>query len=147
MMLKSLFTTIVLFLAGLMPAGAHEVHHTISTGNAVIVQLKYADNTPFAFEAFEAIPEGADTPAQVGRTDAEGRAVFAPGAVKHWRFKAYGADGHGIGLNFDVPEMSAANTGKDRDEAPNRASLVLFGLSLLLGVFGLYQLWLRKTGS
>lgn len=129
-------------MLAVMPASAHEVQPTVATGGAVIVQLKYADGNPFAFEAFEATPEGAEIPAQVGRTDAQGRAVFIPGEAKRWKFKAYTPDGHGVSLTFDTPAIAAA--GPAPADAPARSSLLLLGLSLLLGGFGLYQLWIRK---
>jgi nickel transport protein len=133
-----------LLLSGL-PALAHEVHHTIEATSAVAVRLSYADGKPFTFEAFEAYPDGKDVPAQVGRTDDQGRAVFVPGNIKRWRVKAFSADGHGVDLRFDVPVVAAtqgATTGTS-DDGPNRASLLLFGFSLLLAGFGIYQLWLR----
>ena len=129
-----------------VPATAHEVHHAIEATGAVAVRLSYADGKPFSFEAFEATPAGKDVPAQVGRTDDQGRAVFVPGVIKRWRVKAFSADGHGIDLRFDAPAVVASHgpaSGAPGD-GPNRASLLLFGLSLLLGGFGIYQLWLGK---
>lgn len=121
-------------------AVAHEVHHVIEAAPAVAVKLTYADGEPFAYEAFEATPEGGERPAQVGRTDAQGRAVFVPGTTKRWRLKAYSADGHGVDLRFDVPAVATTATGTPPAEGPNRASLALFGLGLILSGFGLYQL-------
>jgi nickel transport protein len=139
---RSLFLLFALSL----PATAHELHHSIEATGAVAVRLSYADGKPFSFEMFEATPEGQDVPAQDGRTDEQGRAVFVPGTVKRWRVKAFSPDGHGIDLHFDVPpppstqcEVSTAPT-----DGPNRASLLLLGFSLLLGGFGIYQLWLAK---
>ncbi len=138
----------VLLIAALaLPASAHELHHAIETTDAVAVRLSYADGKPFAFEAFEVFPEGQDQPAQVGRTDGQGRAVFLPGAVKRWRLKAFTADGHGVDIRFDAPVVAAVQgvvPAVATGDGPNRASLLLFGLSLLLSGFGLYQLWLRK---
>jgi len=136
---------LLLALAG--PACAHEVHHVIEATHAVAVRLSYADGKPLAFEAYEAYAEGKDMPAQVGRTDQEGRALFVPGAIKRWRLKAYTADGHGVDIRFDAPETGirqGATSNAGPDSAPNRASLLLFGFSILLALFGTYQLWLRK---
>lgn len=127
-------------------AAAHEVHHVVETTAAVAVRLTYADGQPFAYEAFEATPEGGPRPAQVGRTDAQGRAVFVPGATRRWRVKAVSADGHGVDLRIEVPTVAASTTtATPPPDTPNRASLLVFGLGLLLGGFGLYQLRLRKT--
>ena len=129
-----------------LPAAAHEVHHTIEATGAVAVRLSYADGKPFAFEAFEATPQGKDVPTQVGRTDEQGRAVFVPGDIKRWRVKTYSANGHGVDLRFDAPAVSTTQgaTSATSGDGPNRASLLLFGFSLLLGGFGIYQLWQRK---
>jgi nickel transport protein len=134
-------------LLGAVPATAHEVHHSIESTGAVALRLTYADGKPFTFEAFEAYPEGKDVPAQVGRTDNQGRAVFVAGDTKRWRVKAFSADGHGVDLRFDAPVVttSQSTTPGSTGNGLNRANLLLFGLSLLLSGFGLYQLWLRKT--
>lgn len=134
-----------LLLQGI-PAAAHEVHHTIETTGAVALRLSYADGKPFTFEAFEAYAEGKDVPAQVGRTDEQGRAVFVPGDIKRWRVKAFSADGHGVDLHFEAPAVTTTQgaTTTPSGDGPSRASLLLFGFSLLLGGFGIYQLWLAK---
>lgn len=135
---------LVLLLAQSSMSQAHEVHHVIETTSAVAIRLSYADGKPFAFAAFEAYPEGKDIPAQVGRTDDQGRAVFVPGEIKRWRIKAFSADGHGFDLRVDVPAMTPASVGVTPADGPNRASLLLFGFSILLALFGVYQLWLRR---
>lgn len=127
-------------------AAAHEVHHVVETTAAVAVRLTYADGQPFAYEAYEATPEGGERPAQVGRTDAQGRALFVPGATRRWRVKAVSADGHGVDIRIEVPTAAVpTTTAAPPPDTPNRASLLVFGLGLLLGGFGLYQLRLRKT--
>jgi nickel transport protein len=145
-MRRALFVFGCIFLGGI-PALAHEVHHTIEVTGAVALRLTYADGKPFTFEAFEAYPEGKDIPAQVGRTDDQGRAVFVAGDIKRWRVKAYSADGHGIDLRFDAPVFanSPVIAAGSSGDGPDRASLLLFGFSLLLSGFGVYQLWLRKA--
>ena len=125
-------------------AYAHEVHHSVATNNAVVVQLTYADGKPFAYEAYEATPDGATVPTQVGRTDAQGRALFIPDKIAHWKFKAYTTDGHGVSLQFDAPTIIATPTATDTSNTPSRLTLMLFGLSLIFFAFGCYQLWIRK---
>lgn len=141
-MSRLLFLIVALLLA--QSALAHEVRRSIETTAAVAVRLSYADGQPFAYEAFEAYPEGKDVPAQVGRTDAQGRALFVPGEVRRWRLKAFTADGHGVDFTFDAPAFAAGPAPAPSAEGPNRASLLLFGFSVLLAAFGAYQLWLRK---
>jgi nickel transport protein len=144
-MMRRAFVVFCFLLPG-APAFAHEVHHAVESVGAVAVRLNYADGKPFVFEAFEAYPDDKDVPTQVGRTDNQGRAVFVPGTVRHWRVKAFTTDGHGIDLRFDAPAMTAFQNAATLapSDVPNRASLLVFGFSLLLGGFGIYQLWLRN---
>ena len=122
---------------------AHEVHVVIEPAGVVSVRILYADGKPFAFEAYEVWPAAGQAPIQVGRTDARGRALFVPEGAGPWRIKAHSADGHGIDTRIDVP--AAATLGAPvSDSGPNRASLTLFGLSILLALFAFIQLWLRK---
>lgn len=143
-MMRSFWMLFALLLAQSGLSRAHEVHHAIEATGTVAVRLTYADGKPFAFEAFEAYPEGKDIPGQVGRTDDQGRAVFVPGETKRWRIKAFSADGHGVDLHIDVPAMMAPTGTASANEGPNRASLLMFGFSILLALFGTYQLWLRR---
>jgi len=136
---------LLLIWAGL--ATAHEVHHAVAPGAAVVVTLSYADGKPFAYEKYELTPAGAAAPVQVGNSDAQGRVVFLAGEARNWRLKAYTADGHGVDLHFAVPAPSAAPTTPAANDGPSRTSLVLFGLGLILAGFGLLQLFLRKKKS
>ena len=124
------------------PCAAHEVHHVVESSGAVTVRLAYADGKAFAYEAYELYPDGKDIPAQVGRTDAQGRVVFIPGDNRAWRLKAFSADGHGTDLRFESPAV--ADPSAPASDGPNRPSLILFGLALLFGCFGLVQLLFKK---
>ena len=129
------------WLFSLAPALAHEVHHAVEAAGAVSVRLTFADGEPFAFEAFEVYAAGSDKPHAVGRTDAQGRAVFVPPSSGEVRFRAFSADGHGVDLKFDPPrggEAVAAVAAEDRG-----AKLIL-GAGLLLALFGIVQLFVRR---
>jgi len=120
---------------------AHEVHHAIEPANAVSVRLTFADGQPFAFEAFEVYAAGSDRPLAVGRTDALGRAVFVPPETGEVRLRAFAADGHGVDLKLNPPrggEAVAAAVTEDR------ASKIILGAGILLALFGLIQLVLRR---
>ena len=138
-MKNSLLPALLLSLALPGLARAHEVQLQVAPTPASLIQLQYADGQPFAFEAYELYPGNADTPAQVGRSDAQGRVVFLPGDTREWRLKAYTADGHGVDQRFQV-----APTGSPAAPEPppglDRFSRLILGLSLILGGFGLYQL-------
>ena len=124
------------------PGAAHEVRHTIGTAQAAVISLSYANGEPFAYEAYEIYPAAKEIPAQVGRTDAQGRIVFVPGEITAWRVKAVSANGHGMDLRLEVP-ASGANLVREAPQT-GRISLALLGLSMLMGGFGVVQLFLRK---
>lgn len=122
------------------PALAHEVHFQASPAQATLIQLRYADGQPFAFEAYELYPGTAELPAQVGRTDAQGRLVFLPEGQTDWRLKAFAADGHGLDQRLQVtPVEGAATLAAPPPREADRFSRWILGLSLILGGFGLYQ--------
>lgn len=124
------------------PALAHEVHATVAAAPATVVTLTYADGEPFSFEAFEVHADASDRPLLVGRTDAQGRAVFLAPTAGEARLRAFSADGHGVDLRLP-PTAAVAAAPAAADERPAR---IMFGLGLLLAVFGLVQLWQRKRG-
>lgn len=133
-----------LLLAALaLPAAAHEMRLEQASSPAAIVRLSYADGQPFAFEAYELYPAGSATPAQVGRTNAEGQIVFLPGQSAQWRLKAFSADGHGVDRTLAV-SLAPAASAPPADAAPARWSLALAGIGAILGLFGIVQLALRK---
>ncbi len=137
--------TAALLLAALLaaPALAHDVSHRVGTAPAVTVALAYADGKPFAYETYELFPEGADVPAQVGRTDGHGRVVFVPGAHRKWRLRAFSSDGHGADFRFESPEPGSASSSAESVwlDRPAKAAL---GLGLILAGFGIWQLFLRR---
>ena len=94
------------FLLMPLPAFAHDLQYTVVGGQAVVIKLFYADNTPFTFEGYEIFRDGEKLPYQVGRTDSQGRIAFLPDQAANWRVKAISEDGHG--LDFKLSTDSAA---------------------------------------
>lgn len=121
---------------------AHEVHHRIEATDAVVITLTYANGQPFAYEKYALTPAGQETPQQVGNTDAQGRIAFVPGSVAKWRVQATSADGHGVNQEFAVPATESC-AAPANDSLP-RWLLAGFGLALIFGLFGLFQLFMRK---
>ncbi len=128
-------------LAFLPPSFAHEVHHAVGAQSAVSVRLTFADGQPFAFEAFEVYAAGSDKPHAVGRTDAQGRAVFLPPEAGEVRLRAFAADGHGVDLKFNPPRGGAAAAAPAAEDRPAK---LMFGAGLLLALFGFIQLLVRR---
>lgn len=129
-------------------AHAHQVSLTQARGEAVVLTLRYADATPFAYESYELYPPGeAEVPAQVGRTDAAGRVAFVPGVAGEWRVKAFTGDGHGVDRTIRVRAAAGAeDTAAPPAAGPGVVTALVTGLAVLFGLFGLYQLFLRTRG-
>ncbi len=121
---------------------AHELHHEVSQAQAVVIRLTYGDDTPFAFEAYEIYPEGGKLPAQVGRTDAQGRIAFLPPNAGRWRVKAWSADGHGLEFTLET-EAGTAPTAGNRP-LYERHGRIVAGVALILGLFGVLNLYLNR---
>ena len=126
-------------LAGVLHA--HSLSHTAGQGSALIVELRYADGSPFSYEAAEVYRPAESVPFLVGRTDANGRLAFVPDRPGDWRIRAFSEDGHG----GDFTVAAAAEGGS----SPSSAGLgevggLAVGLSILFGLFGLWSLFIRK---
>lgn len=145
--MKGLPALLLLLALCAASARAHEVHHRIEATQAVVVTLTYANGEPFAFEKYALYPDGQATPQQVGNTDAHGRIVFIPGSTGHWRVQATSADGHGLNQSLSVPTTPSGHTGQSSPSASEttpRWLLAGFGLALIFGLFGVYQLFSRR---
>lgn len=124
-------------LAMATPGHAHEVRSTVQAGAVTIVTLTYANGKSFAFEQFEVMPADAQTPSQVGRTDAQGRAAILPVAGKALEFTASAKDGHGARLV--LADKTAPAPAPATAETP-RWMLLAAGGGIIFGLFGLIQL-------
>lgn len=124
---------------------AHELRHEVSHAQAVVIRFAYADATPFSFEAYEIYPEGGRLPAQVGRTDAQGRIAFLPPQAGRWRVKAWSADGHGLEFTLET-EAGTAPTTVDRPLS-ERYGRIVTGVALILGLFSVLNLYLKHRKS
>lgn len=131
------------FCLGLGPlaAAAHELRHEVSQGEAVVIRLSYADDTPFAFEAYEIYPQDDRLPVQVGRTDARGRIAFLPERAGTWRIKAYSEDGHGLDFTLSTDAARIVTSDPPLYERHGR---IVAGVGLILGLFGFIGLYLKR---
>jgi nickel transport protein len=120
---------------------AHSLVHTAQAGNALVVELRYGDGSPFSYEAAEVFRPGETVPFLAGRTDANGRLAFVPDQPGEWRVRAFSEDGHGG--DFRVAAGAAAGPAASAPTLDGVGGLAV-GLSILFGLFGLWSLFLRK---
>lgn len=129
----------VALIAASIPAAAHEIHHGVERGEATVLTFTCADGSAFSYESFEVFRPGETTPFQIGRSDALGRVSFLPDRAGEWRVRVFSEDGHGADLR--VSASPAGDRAADRSPPPaNRASRIVLGLGVILGVFGTWSL-------
>ncbi len=121
---------------------AHELHYTVVRGEAVVVQLQYADQTDLAQANYNIYRAGEEKPFQTGRTDARGRIVFLPEEKADWRIKVFTEDGHGLQITLDTAAGGATeNVTRTFFE---RYARIVTGISVIFGLFGIISLWAGK---
>jgi nickel transport protein len=136
---KALLAVPMVLLAGALHA--HALVHTAQTGQALVVELRYGDGSPFSYEAAEVFRPGEAVPFLAGRTDANGRLAFVPDRPGEWRVRAFSEDGHG----GDFSVTAAAGEGPASSASPlEGVGGLALGLSILFGLFGLWSLFLRR---
>jgi nickel transport protein len=126
-------------LAGVLHA--HSLSHTAQSGSAVIVELRYADGSPFSYESAEVFRPAESIPFLAARTDANGRLAFVPDRPGDWRVRAFSEDGHGGDFTVSAGGDGTASAGPAPLGALERGAI---GVALLFGIFGIWSLFLRR---
>jgi nickel transport protein len=135
-----------MFLEAASIAQAHDLQHTVSSAQAVVIRMFYVNDSPFSFEGYEIYRDGEQLPYQVGRTDGQRRIVFLPDRAGAWRVKAISEDGHG--QDFKLSTDAAAQVAGAEKPAYERYGRIAVGVAVILGLFGLLNLFInRKKAS
>lgn len=137
--MRTLLALPAALLAGTLHA--HSLSHSAQPGSAVIVELRYADGSPFSYETTEVYRPAETVPFLAGRTDANGRLAFVPDRSGDWRVRAFSEDGHG----GDFTVAAAPNGGSSAPSAGlGTVGGLAVGLSVIFGVFGIWSLFVRR---
>ncbi|MEW6655324.1 MAG: hypothetical protein AB1353_00415 [Aquificota bacterium] len=136
----------MMFFAGVLLSFAllfaHDLEHTIRReGNCVVVSFFFPDGGKFSYEEYKVYKEGERAPFQIGRTDALGRVVFCPREGGLWTVITYSEDGHGAQVKISFEEKGL----KEEKNLLERYGRVLAGLGWLLGMFGLWKVYLKRA--
>lgn len=123
-------------------APAHDLQYTVAASQAVVIRLFYLDDKPFTFEGYEVYRDGDKIPYQVGRTDSLGRVAFLPDRAGKWRIRAVSEDGHG--LDFILTTGADARIEGSEKPVYERHGRIVVGVAVILGLFGLLSLYLRR---
>lgn len=107
-----------------------------------MIELRYPDGSPFAFEAYEVHRGEEKAPHQVGRTDAAGRIAFLPDGPAHWRVRAFSEDGHGLDVRVESTEAGVVEAAGS--SAYDRFTRIAVGVAVILGLFGILKLFVKR---
>jgi nickel transport protein len=137
--MRFLLALLAALLAGTLQA--HSLSHSAQPGSAVIVELRYADGSPFSYESAEVYRPAETVPFLAGRTDANGRLAFVPDRSGDWRVRAFSEDGHGGDFTV-AADLNGASS------APSAGlgtiAGILLGLAAIFGIFGIWSLFVRR---
>lgn len=135
----------LLFLLSPAAGHAHALLHEVVDGEAVILRFTFPGAGVPAFEPYELLAPGVETPFQSGRVNALGELSFRPDRPGTWRVRLFMADGHGADIEIEVDEAGGVATRHGDDgHAQGYWSRVLAALGYLLGAFGLLVIWRRR---
>ena len=147
--MKSFFGLIgFLILAALSPATgwSHGVTGDIVRTDGYLVTAAYDDGEPMNYAAVNIkAPEG-EFAFQSGRTDRNGHFMFSPDQPGQWQIEVKDGMGHRLALDVEVSSDAAV----PKDTSPqkpvpsvglSRTAKVVFGLSIIFGVFGVLYGW------
>jgi nickel transport protein len=137
--MRFLLALLAALLAGTLQA--HSLSHSAQPGSAIIVELRYADGSPFSYESAEVYRPAETVPFLAARTDANGRLAFVPDRSGDWRVRAFSEDGHGG--DFTV---AAAPDGESSAPSAGLGTIpgILLGIAAIFGIFGIWSLFFRR---
>jgi nickel transport protein len=134
----------LLLIVGLLPENpaAHELNHSLSQGDAVVITLSHTGDTAFSDEAYEIFGPGDLTAFQTGRTDKFGRILFVPDRTGTWRVRAFSEDGHGSDFEVEINDIgNLAQTSLSRDRG---GEIPLVGVFVILALAAILSFYLKK---
>jgi nickel transport protein len=141
----------VLILVAHIPAArAHEILHTIEHGKAIAVKAFFADGEVLAYTEYQVFsPTDPRIPYQKGRTDRSGYLAFVTDGPGAWRVKVTDATGHGLDL---AVEVGAPSTNSQTRQGPDLASWAfairpVLGVGIIAALFALLVLLYRRKRS
>jgi len=116
---------------------SHNLEHTISKEQSIVVSFSFGHEDDFSFQSYEVYAPDNLMPFAVGRTDAHSRVSFLPNTKGKWKIKVFSEDGHGKIMEIEVDENMQAQVDANTN---NTFTKTLIGVMLLFGVFGLIYL-------
>jgi len=125
-------------------AEAHSISYLVQQ-KGMAVRAYYSENDPAAYSQYELYGPGDKEPHQIGRTDKNGYIAFVPDRMGIWKLQIWGESSHGYhGVTTEINVDK--DLGLESFSKPLVATYTKFvtGISLIIGLFGLYALWLSR---
>jgi len=113
---------------------SHNLVHTISKEQSIVVSFSFGQKDDFSFQSYEVYAPNSEIPFDVGRTDAHSRVSFLPNTQGKWKIKAFSEDGHGKIVDIEVDENMLPDIDANNNNTFQKA---LIGIMILLCIFGL----------
>ena len=140
-----IFVIFVLLVMGIaVQAEAHSINY-LAEQKGMAIRTFYSENDPAAYSQYELYGPGDKEPHQIGRTDKNGYVAFVPDRPGIWKLQIWGESSHGYhGVTTEINVDK--NLGLESFSKPLVATYTKFvtGISLIIGLFGLYSLWLSR---
>jgi nickel transport protein len=143
----NLYTSLlfVFFVTGIaVRAEAHSINYLVEQ-KGMAIRAYYSANDPAAYSQYELYGPGDKEPHQLGRTDKNGYVAFVPDRPGIWKLQIWGESSHGYhGVTTEIKVDK--NLGLESFSRPLVATYTKFvtGISIIIGLFGLYALWLSR---
>lgn len=125
-------------------AEAHTIYYQVEN-RGISARVFYSDDEPASYSQYEIFGPGDKIPYQKGRTDRNGFVSFLPDRPGMWIINVYGESEHGLHsaqIRIEINKSLFMESFKKPVVATYTTLFV--GISFILGIFGIWALFLRK---
>jgi nickel transport protein len=111
----------------------------------IAVRIFYGADDPAGYSEYEITGPGDSLPHQTGRTDRNGFIAFVPDRQGIWKVKVLGESAHGFhGVTLEIKVDQDLHLESFRKPLAAAYTKLVTGISLIIGLFGLYALILSR---
>lgn len=126
---------------------AHSINYQVE-GKGISARVFYSREDPASYSPYEIFGPGDRLPHQTGRTDKNGYLSFLPDRAGAWKIKIWGESTHGFhGATIDIKVNQALTLESFSKPLVATYTRLITGISLILGVFGVYALYISRKRS
>jgi nickel transport protein len=123
---------------------AHTVNYEVQQ-KGIAVRVFFGAEDPASYSEFEVFGPGDTLPHQTGRTDKNGFVSFVPDRQGVWKVKVMGESSHGYhGVTTEVKVDKDLSLESFKKPLAAAYTKLVTGISLIIGIFGLYALWVSR---